>query len=99
MLHWGLFFASGRTTGVAVECGDGVSHSVPVYEGYMYTLKHAIPTALDGRCILVTQGAWSPSDSLPLQNPLLIKDHPLYQQRAQMCQRRAESSLLRVDEL
>merc|ERR1711939_919131 len=57
-------YASGRTTGVVVDCGDGVPHRAHL-RGLLHAPRHP-----------AHQPCWSRLDRLHLQDPPGVQDHP-----------------------
>ena len=51
-------YASGRTTGIVLDAGDGVSHTVPIYEGYACTFVLGM-LWIKGGIMEEWDGAWT----------------------------------------
>ena len=59
-------FADGKTTGTVLDCGEGITHAVPIYEGY------AIPFATSEIPICGNDLTNYMNHMLHLKNPSII---------------------------
>ncbi|TPX71766.1 hypothetical protein SpCBS45565_g00832 [Spizellomyces sp. 'palustris'] len=76
-------YASGRTTGIVLDIGDGVTHAVPVYEGF--SMPHAVRRVdMAGRDIthhlqlLLRKSGYSLSTSAEKEVVRIIKEKTCY---------------------
>lgn len=76
-------YSSGRTTGIMLNCGDGITSAVPIYEGY--ALRHAIQRSnIGGRDVtrylqmLLRKGGYNFRSSMELEVVKKIKEKRCY---------------------
>jgi len=76
-------FSTGRTTGLVVDSGDGVTHTVPIYE--TYSIPHAVSKAmLAGRDVsqwlqkILTERGWNFDSTAQFQIVREIKESMSY---------------------
>lgn len=99
-------YAAGRTTGVVLDSGDGVSHTVPVYEGF--SLEHAICrldvagrdiTEYLARCLLEQNYSFTTSAELQLVRGLKEKHAFVLPERMESAKIPSKKELRRKYEL
>lgn len=74
-------FSTGKTSGLVAECGDGVSYTIPVFEGYALPhAMHYIPVAGKDVTELLLQELMQSGEPVSLKHLQYVKD-----MKEQMC--------------